>query len=127
MGMSNYLEVALLNHIFRAETYTPPNDIYLALYTAGPSDDGTGTEVAGGSYARQVCTYSSAVSPDGKISNDITLSFLNMPACTIVGTATCDSLTVGNVLTFDPLSVSRVVVAGENLSVVIGDHRIYLV
>ena len=64
---SNYLENALLNHIFANNggvTYTPPlansadddtDGIFLSLHTtAGPLDDnsGTGTELTLGSYAR---------------------------------------------------------------------------
>src|SRR5574343_137475 len=51
--MSDYLETALLNGLFRNTAYTPPANVYLALFTVLPSDDGTGgTEVTGGSYAR---------------------------------------------------------------------------
>lgn len=125
MGMSDYLEDKLLRHVFRSETYTPPTNIYLALFTAGPADDGTGTEVTGGSYARQIVTYAVPTTPAGRIANDAPLSFLNMPACTIVGSGTLDALTGGNLLTYDALASPRTVVLGENLSVAIGDHRVY--
>lgn len=51
-AMSDYLENALINHIFRNTDFTRPANIYAAAYTAAPSDAGGGTEVAGGSYAR---------------------------------------------------------------------------
>jgi hypothetical protein len=51
-SMSNYLENKLVDHIFRAMAYTMPSELWVALYTAAPSDSGGGTEVSGGSYAR---------------------------------------------------------------------------
>lgn len=50
--MSDYLENKLVDHIFRARSFTAPSTIYVALFTAAPSDSGGGTEVSGGSYAR---------------------------------------------------------------------------
>lgn|SRR5574337_145648 len=49
---SDYLEAKVLAHLLGATTYTPPATLYVALFTATPSDAGGGTEVTGGSYAR---------------------------------------------------------------------------
>jgi hypothetical protein len=54
--MSNYLENALINGTLRGTTYTAPTTTYLALYTSDPTDADTGTEITGGSYARQAIT-----------------------------------------------------------------------
>src|SRR3990172_1174954 len=51
-AMSDYLENKLIDHIFRAATFSKPAALHVALYTAAPSDAGGGTEVSGGSYAR---------------------------------------------------------------------------
>jgi len=52
-AMSDYLEVAIVKHLFRTGSYTKPTELNVALYTAAPSDAGGGTEVAGGvGYAR---------------------------------------------------------------------------
>lgn len=125
MALSNYLEVELLDHVFRSATYTPPADIYLALFTVAPDDTGGGTEVTGGSYARQIVTFSAAVSPDGKISNNAAFTYTNLPSCTIVASGTYDAITGGNLLTYATLGTSRVVGAGESLSVAIADLNIY--
>lgn len=54
MGLSNYAENKLIDYYFRtAAMPTKPSHVYIALYTATPSAAGGGTEVAGGSYARQ--------------------------------------------------------------------------
>lgn len=50
--MSDYLENKIVDHIFRNRSFSVPTTIYVALYTAAPSDAGGGTEVSGGSYAR---------------------------------------------------------------------------
>ena len=49
--MSDYLENKMVDLIFRGQAYTAPV-IYVALYTAAPSDAGGGTEVSGNAYAR---------------------------------------------------------------------------
>jgi hypothetical protein len=53
--MSYYLQTALLNHILKGTAYTPPTQIYLALYIKEPSQNGGGEEVTGGGYARVAC------------------------------------------------------------------------
>jgi hypothetical protein len=51
-ALSNYWENELIDHLFRARSYTAPTDHYFALFTAAPGEAGGGTEVSGGSYAR---------------------------------------------------------------------------
>jgi hypothetical protein len=43
--MSDYLENALVNHMFRNIPYSPTGAVYLALYTTDPTDTDVGTEV----------------------------------------------------------------------------------
>jgi hypothetical protein len=49
------LQQELLDHFLKTGAYTQPTNIYVALFTAAPSDTGGGTEVSGGSYARVIC------------------------------------------------------------------------
>lgn len=51
-ALSDYLENKIIDWLLRAQSFTPPATVYVALLTAAPSDTGGGTEVAGGSYAR---------------------------------------------------------------------------
>lgn len=51
-AMTDYLENKLIDHIFRGRAFTAPTQLWVGLFTAGPSDAGGGTEVTGGSYAR---------------------------------------------------------------------------
>jgi len=49
---TDYLENKIIDWLLRGQSFTPPTDVYVGLFTAAPSDTGGGTEVAGGSYAR---------------------------------------------------------------------------
>lgn len=51
-GKSDYLENKFLDWLLRAQSFTAPANVYVALLTAAPTDAGGGTEVAGGGYAR---------------------------------------------------------------------------
>ncbi len=46
--MSNYLENALINATLRATTFTSPSVVYVGLYTADPTDAGSGNGVSEG-------------------------------------------------------------------------------
>ena len=54
--LTNFLENALVDHVFRGTAYTAPGTLYVSLHTAACSDSSTGTEVTGGSYARVAVT-----------------------------------------------------------------------
>lgn len=125
-ALTNFLEQALLDHVFRGIAYTPPTTIYLALFTTAPDDAGGGVEVTGGSYARQQVTFSPAVSPDGRISNSAALNYANLPTATIVASGLLTAVTGGTLLMYGLLSQNRVVQAGDSLTVAIGDLNLYL-
>ena len=103
---TNYLREQMIAHILDNTSYTSPTDVYLALFTSATDEDGGGDEVTGGSYARQVITFS-ATTVDGEREND-SLSFTDMPATTVEGLAIFDADTGGNMLyyaNFAPVSV----------------------
>ena len=105
-------------------TYTKPSAVYVALYTAAPSDTGGGTEVTGGSYARQTATFSAAAS--GATSNSANIDFVVMPACTVVAIGIFDALTTGNLLVWGTLSTNKSLDAGDTLRIATGDLDISL-
>lgn len=51
-GMSDFLEAAFMGHLFGDSTWAKPSALWVSLHTGTLNDDGTGTEVSGGSYAR---------------------------------------------------------------------------
>lgn len=121
---SNYLENKLIDHSLGKTSYTKPSFVYVALYTVAPTDSTSGTEVTGGSYARQVGTFSTASS--GSSSNSSKLTFLNMPACTIIGIGILDSLTSGNLLYWTKLDSNYTVSATDTVEIDVGNLTVTL-
>ena len=111
--MSNYLEAALINATLRNTSYTSPTTVYLALYTDDPTDADTGTEISGGSYARQSITFGSPSS--GTSTNSAAIEFpaatANWGVVTHVGIR--DALTSGNLLYHTALDASKTINNGD--------------
>ena len=120
MALSNYLADALLDHTVRNTAYTSPTTVYLALFTSMPdADDVGGTEVTGGSYARQAVTF--GPSSDGVASSTAAITFSSMPATTVVGAALYDAASGGNMLHFGPWGTYSTVTASTDFVVAIAD------
>jgi len=118
-NLSNYLENKLVDHFLGTTTYTKPSAVYVALYTVAPTDSGGGTEVTGGSYARQTAAFSAAAS--GATSNNANIDFTNMPAATVVAIGIHDALTSGNLLLWGTLTSNKTTDAGDTLRIATGD------
>lgn len=79
-GMSDYLEAALIGHIFRGSAFSMPTTLAIGLLTATASDTGGGTEVTGGDYARvtlnpSAANWSAPTGNDGTTKNNSLLTF----------------------------------------------------
>lgn len=128
-GFSDYLEDKVLNHVFGGTAYTAPSTLYVALYTAAPSDSGGGTEVSGGSYARKSM-------PDMTVSGTSPTTATNGAAVEFVtatgswGTVThvgvFDASTSGNLLGWAALTASKTVSSGDVFRFDAGDLDITL-
>jgi len=123
MSKSNFLEDAILNHVFRGVAFpTLPASIYVALLTAAPTDAGGGTEVTGGAYARSAVTRAvgSFAAPTDSAGSQSTT---NTPAITfptptanwgaVTHIAIYDALTVGNMLYSAALGTPRTINNGD--------------
>ena len=100
---------------------TPPRPtapLKVALVTAHGDDATAGTEVTGGSYARQDLSVAAAV--NGATSNSADLVWTGMPAATVVGVEIWDSAGSPVRLWYGPLSASRTVAAGDELRLAAG-------
>lgn len=117
-ALSNYLENALINEVLRNTGYTPAATVYLALFTTATTEAGGGTEVTGGSYARQAITFGAP--SDGASNNTATISFTNLPAATITHAAIMDASTSGNMLLHGPLQNPRIVAAADSVTFAAG-------
>jgi hypothetical protein len=104
---SNYTESKLIDHILRNIAWASPATIYVALFTAViDAEAGTGTEVAGGSYARQVATF--IADTNGLTSNSalITVPTATANWGTITHAGLFDAAAAGN-----PISVIKAIAA----------------
>jgi len=124
--MSDYLEDALLDHALGTTSLALTADVYLALFTSDPLDDGSGTEVSGNGYARQVMVMGS--SSGGIASNTAAESFTASGGNfgTVTHAAIFDALTVGNLLFHTILDAPEVVNDGGTLTFAIGDVDVQL-
>ncbi len=118
--MSDYLETQIGNVLFRTQTAWKPAAIYLALFTAAPSDSGGGTEVTGGSYARVAVTqldvnWNAPSAGDGLFSNVGDIAFPTPTANwgTITHFGIFDASTAGNLLIWGALTTSKTVNNGD--------------
>lgn len=124
--MSNYLENALINVTLRNTAYTSPTTVYLALYTTDPTDADTGTEVSGGSYARQAITF--GVPSNGVSTNTAAIEFPQATGSwnTITHVGIRDALTAGNLLYHTPLDASKTIAIGDIFRIAIGSLSVTL-
>ena len=116
MSFTNFLENAVLGHVFGSTTYTKPATRYVGLFTAAPGETGGGTEVSGGAYARQVAGNFTITS--GNPSNATNPAAIEFPTATANwGTVThvgiFDALTGGNLLAYAALTTSRTIQNGD--------------
>ena len=58
MSFTDYLEDALLKHVFTNTSYTSPTTVYVELHTSADTDASAGTELSGNGYARQSASFS---------------------------------------------------------------------
>jgi hypothetical protein len=124
--MSNYLENALINGTLRGTTYTAPTTTYLALYTSDPTDADTGTEITGGSYARQAITMGAP--SNGVSTNSAGIEFPQATAdwgiISYVGIR--DALTSGNLLYHTALDTSKTISNGDIFKITAGNLSVTL-
>lgn len=123
--MSDYLENTLLNHVLGATAYTAAATLYLALSTATITDSTTGTtitEPSGNNYSRKAVTNNATNFPaasSGSKSLNVTQTFATPSGTwgTITDIAVIDASTLGNSITYTPLTASKVVNSGNTVEV----------
>jgi len=89
--------------------------MYLALYTVAPTATAAGTEVTGGSYARQPITFSSASSGVKASSNGQTFPAATATWGTVVAWAICTASTGGSQKAFRAIT-SVVINSGDQVA-----------
>lgn len=124
-AMSNYLENALVDQLFRGQSAPTTSTLYVGLLTSAPSDAGGGTEVSGGSYARVSVASSLAnwagtqsagstvasSGTGGQTSNNGAITFPTPSAGwgTVTHFGIYDASTSGNLLFYGALTIAKTI------------------
>lgn len=125
MSFSDYLETKVLDHVFAGTAYTAPSTLYVALFTAAPSDSGGGTEVSGGSYARQTIAFTTS---GDTTSNNAAVEFPTATANygTVTHVGIYDASSAGNLMAWAALTSSKTIETGDVFRIPSGDLDITL-
>jgi len=122
MSKSDYAESKVVDLLNGKTAFALPT-VYVALFTAAPSDAGGGTEVTGGSYARKVTAAADwTAASGGSASNATVLAFPAASASwgTVTHFATFDAASAGNMLRWAPLTTAKAIGSGDTASFAIG-------
>lgn len=128
MSFSDYLEDALLDHVFKTAALSVPTNLYVALSTADPLDDASAlAEPSGNNYAR-VNHNAWAEAASGAISNTGAVTFPEASGSwgTVTHFAIFDAATDGNMLVHGELAASKAIGDGDTFSFPSGDLDISL-
>ncbi|MDX1449213.1 MAG: hypothetical protein R3246_09140 [Acidimicrobiia bacterium] len=125
-AISNYLEDALLKLVFKSTAFSSPGTTHLALYSSNPADDDSGTEISGGSYARQSIPWGAYTNGTGSLTTNDDINFTNMPAVTVSHVAIFDAATGGNMLWYGALTSSKSVNSGDTFAITSGNLTVTL-
>ena len=130
MSASNYLEAALLDHVFEGSAYTQPT-VWVGLSTADPLDTGAGlAEPVDAAYGRVRPADDTGrwQRTDSTTSNKGAITF---PEATedwdeVTHVVLFDAETEGNILASFALTAPRTLVTGDTLVIAVGDLTITL-
>lgn len=116
-GFSDYLEAALLEHIFKISAgYAQPGNLYVALSTAEPLDDNSGlAEPAGNGYLRTVMNSWTRTGNEVANSADVVFPEASGSWGTITHFAIMDASSGGNQLGYGSISPTQAVGSGNTL------------
>ena len=112
-AFSDYSEDGVFDHLLRNSALTSPVTVYAALFTDSVDDDASGTEVTGGSYAREAITFGAPSNGSGSNSGAITFTTATAGWGTVTHMAIFDHVSAGNLIFWGALAVSRAVLDGD--------------
>jgi hypothetical protein len=123
VSISNFLEDTLLNLVFNGTAYGGQSTVYVKLHVGDPGEAGTANPAS--ETTRAAATFGTA--SGGAISNDAPIQWTNLAASeTITHISLWDASTGGNCLWAGPLTASKAVNAGDNLTIPTGDLDVTL-
>ena len=110
--VSNYLNNNILKALTAEAAFIVPSAVYVALYTSNPTQADVGTEVSGGSYARQLVTWAALAANNKTNSASITFPTPTGTWGTVTYVALRDAITGGNLLASVALSTPIAITTG---------------
>jgi hypothetical protein len=128
-GKSDYLEDKINDHVLGNTAYTAPATVYLALFTAAPTDAGGGTEVSTNNYARKAVTNNTTNFPNssgGVKSLNVAQTFATPSGSwgTVTHFGIFDASTTGNLLYWAALTASQTISSGNTVTFGVGSITI---
>ena len=105
--------------------YTAPTTpVKVALTSTVGTATAAGTEVSGGSYARQTITFAAPVTSasPATIASNVALTYSNMPAVTVTGVDEYDSASTPVRRWTGALSANKTTNAGDTLTIASGSY-----
>lgn len=124
--MSNFLENALINATLRNTAYTSPTSVFVGLFLTDPTDAGSGTEVSGGSYAREVATFAAPTNGVSATNADVQFAQCTATWGTVTHFGIFDALTTGNLLYHGSLTASKTIETGDVFKITAGNLTVTL-
>lgn len=110
MGLTTYMKKAVLDHVFGGTAYTPPVNLYAALFSVSPTDAGGGTELTGSNYSRVEVTnnttnFTNATgTTDVEKTNGVQITFPTASGTwNVVAFGFYDASSGGNLLCWSPM------------------------
>lgn len=132
-AFSNYTENNVMNALFGGAALTIASNLYVALFTAGPSDAGGGTEVSGTDYARVGLTNNTTNFPtisgtDGTKTNGTIITFPTAGGSwgTVTHVGIFDAASGGNLIAWGALQTAKAIGLGDAFSFPVGELSIAL-
>ena len=126
MSFSDTFETHVLNYVFTTTSVTRPTAWYVGLFTADPTDTGSGaTEISGNSYVRKAATFTVSGNA-ATTSSAIEFTAATGSWGTISHIGIFDASSSGNLIAHSALSVSKAIGTGDVFRIPAGDIDITL-
>lgn len=135
-NLSDYLETALVNHIFGGNTWTRPGTIYFALFTTEPTDASQSElQIGANGYARVLVannTTTWGTSAGAGVNARTTAIEIAFPQCIdnnwgeVRGVGIYDAQTGGNLLVWATLSTPKTINVGDTAKFAAGSFTFTL-
>jgi hypothetical protein len=126
MSFSNTFETHVLQYVFTADSVTRPTAWYVGLFTADPTDTGSGaTEITGNNYSRVSATFTVSGNA-ATTSAAVEFSAATGSWGTISHIGIFDASSGGNLIAHSSLTASKAIASGDVFRIPTGDIDITL-